>query len=307
MDGIINILKPPGMTSHDVVVFLRRLAGGKKTGHTGTLDPGAAGVLPICMGRATRIIQFLPDDKEYRTEITFGLATSTGDAFGEILYRGEAKQLTVDLVKEVLEGFRGEIFQVPPMTSAIRHQGKKLYQLARQGLEVQRQPRRVNIYSLRLIRMDRLGTPHPRALVDVVCSAGTYIRTLCIDLGERLGCGAYMSFLLRTRAGLFSISRAFTLEEADQLARQGNLERNLVTLDEALGHLPAVQVRQGAVAAVRSGNTLYWPGVVRVAGTVEAGQMVRLQVGPVLLAVARVEPDLRRPGCYQFHPVRVLT
>ncbi len=306
MDGILNILKPPGMTSHDVVAFVRRLVGGRKTGHTGTLDPGAAGVLVICVGRATRIIQFLPGDKEYRAEITFGLATSTGDAFGEVVYRHDATTLTRGTVEEALQDFVGEILQVPPMTSAIRYQGKKLYELARQGVEVERRPRRVNIYSLRLVRMDRLGTPHPRVLVDVACSAGTYIRTLCTDLGERLGCGAYMSFLLRTRVGGFPVTQALTLEEVEDLARQGRLFSKLVKLDRALEHLPCVYVRQGAVDRVKSGNPLYWPGVAAAPDFLQEGQLVRLCSDQALLAVARAVADPTRPGCHQFKPVRIL-
>ncbi|SHI43834.1 tRNA pseudouridine(55) synthase TruB [Desulfofundulus thermosubterraneus] len=306
MDGILNILKPPGMTSHDVVAFIRRLMDGGKTGHTGTLDPGAAGVLPVCVGRATRVIQFLPGDKEYRVEITFGRATSTGDAFGEVVYRGDAAALTSGALEEALRAFMGEIMQVPPMTSAVRHQGKKLYELARQGIEVKRQPRRVHIYSLRLVRMDRTGTPHPRALVDVACSAGTYIRALCTDLGQLLGCGAYMSFLLRTRAGVFSLDEALTLEEVQEFARQGRLSGKLVSLEQALEHLPPIYVRPGAVDRVKSGSPLYWPGVATAPDFLQEGQLVRLCAGRAVLAVARSVVDPERPGYYQFKPVRVL-
>ncbi|MQL52454.1 tRNA pseudouridine(55) synthase TruB [Desulfofundulus thermobenzoicus] len=306
MDGILNVLKPPGMTSHDMVAFIRRLVPGKKAGHTGTLDPGAAGVLPVCLGRATRIIQFLPGEKAYRAETTFGRATDTGDAFGRVVYRGDATGLTRRAIEEVLQTFCGQIRQVPPMTSAVHYAGKKLYQLARQGLEVERQPRLVTIHSLRLVRLTGEGSGQPKALVDVVCSAGTYIRTLIHDLGERLGCGAYMSFLLRIRAGPFSIHRAVTLEEVADMVREGNLAQNLVGLKEALGHMPAVQVQQRAVAAVRAGRPLYWPGVGGVEGCLQTGGLVRLTDGTELLAVARAELDPERAGRLKFLPVRVL-
>ncbi|MGB9826413.1 MAG: tRNA pseudouridine(55) synthase TruB [Desulfofundulus sp.] len=306
MDGILNILKPPGMTSHDVVAFVRRLVGGEKTGHTGTLDPGAAGVLPVCVGRATRVIQFLPGDKQYRVEITFGLSTSTGDAFGEVVHRGDATTLTGEALEEALQSFIGEIMQIPPMTSAVRYRGKKLYELARQGLEVKREPRRVKIYALRLVCMKHEGTPHPRAVVDVACSAGTYIRTLCSDLGQRLGCGAYMSFLLRTRAGTFSINEAITLEELEESARQGMLLRKLWNLGRVLEHLPSVYVRPGAVDRVGSGNLLYWPGVASAPDSLKEGQLVKLCTDRTILAVARSLADPERPGYYRFQPVRVL-
>ncbi|MBE3585625.1 tRNA pseudouridine(55) synthase TruB [Desulfofundulus thermocisternus] len=306
MDGILNILKPPGMTSHDVVDFIRRLLGGIKTGHTGTLDPGAAGVLPVCLGRATRVIQFLPNDKEYRVEIIFGLATSTGDTFGEVISRNSASSLTSEALEEVLRAFVGEIAQVPPMTSAVRYRGKRLYELARQGIEVHREPRQVSIYSLRLVQLYGTGTPHPRALVDVACSAGTYIRTLCADIGHLLGCGASMSFLLRTRAGIFSLEEALTLEEVEELFREGRLSGELVRLEQALEHFPAIHVRPGAVNSIKSGSPLYWPGVATAPEFLQEGQLVRLCTDRAVLAVARTVADSKRPGYYQFKPVRIL-
>jgi len=294
------------MTSHDVVAFLRRRCGQKKAGHTGTLDPGAAGVLPVCLGRATRLIQYLEHDKSYRAEIIFGFCTDTGDLFGRITGRGDARALTPRQVAAVLPEFTGEIAQVPPMTSAVRHQGRKLYELARRGVEVAREPRPVTIHRLRLAGGDGWGTPHPRALLDVTCSAGTYIRALCLDLGERLGCRATMSFLLRTRAGAFDLSGAVTLEELAAAAETGRLSGLLVDPAAALSHLPVVQVREAALPSVRHGNCLYPPGVAGTAGVIGPGAYVRLQAGGRLLAVARALPDESRPGCLCFQPATVL-
>lgn len=306
MDGIINVLKPPGMTSHDAVNFLRRQSGQKKAGHTGTLDPGAAGVLIICLGRATRLIQFMEHEKTYRAEITFGYSTDTGDIFGRITGAGDACGLTPERVARILPEFTGEISQVPPMTSAVRYKGKKLYELARRGIEVERTPRQVTIHRISLAAGTGWGTGRPRVLVDVECSAGTYIRSLCLDLGARLGCGATMSFLLRVRAGVFSLFGAVTLEELAAAAGKGLLAGLLTDAGAALAHLPAVQVRDSSVAAVQHGNCLYPPGVAGIQGIPEPGGMVRLRSGDKLLAVARACPDERRPGQYQFQPVTVI-
>ena len=304
MNGILNVLKPPGMTSHDVVDYIRRLTGIRKVGHTGTLDPAAAGVLPVCLGQATRIIRFLQDDKEYRVEVTFGVITTTGDGEGEIIERRDASALSGQSVKAVLSHFKGEIEQAPPMTSAVHYKGKRLYELARTGQVVERKPRRVNIYSLRLTHLVEWGTGTPRAFLDVVCSTGTYIRTLCMDMGQRLGCGAYMSFLLRVRAGVFVLSKTRTLEEVLALNKSGELESSLVSMNEALGHLKAVQVKTGAIPAVQSGNRLFPAGLIDFAEPeLPGGQLVRVCSGQCLLAVARVENDSTE---YFFQPVVVL-
>lgn len=307
MNGIINVLKPPGMSSHDVVNFIRRTFKIKKAGHTGTLDPGAAGVLVICLGTATRLAQFLlNDDKEYRAEITFGLATSSGDSFGEITAEGDASRLTEDTVRSVLPVFTGKIRQVPPMTSALKRQGKKLYELARSGLVVDRPARAVNIYSLDFIWGTGWGGPRPRALLHLTCSKGTYVRSLCADIGNYLGCGAYMSFLVRTRAGLFKISDSLTLEELAAAAEDGRLEDMVVTMSEALSHLPAVIVKSGAVPAVASGSKLYLPGVARLPEGLAEGSLVRLMGPEGLLAVAEADFDPENCERLIFKPVCVL-
>lgn len=306
MTGVLPVLKPPGMTSHDVVDFVRRLTGERRVGHAGTLDPGAAGVLVVCLGRATRLVQFFKDDKEYRAEVTFGCSTTTGDAFGEVVFEGWAADLTAARIEEALEAFRGEVWQVPPMTSALRHRGQRLYELARQGTEVERAPRRVHIYALRLVRTEGLGTSRPRALLDVACSGGTYVRSLCADLGKSLGCGAYMSFLLRTRAGIFTLHQCLTLEELRKRACEGRLEEALMPAGEALAHLPRVVVHPAAGKRVLDGGALFWPGVKEAPPALQEGELVRLYDGERFLAVARAAGDPQRPGRYYFQPVRVM-
>lgn len=307
MNGIVNVLKPPGMSSHDVVSFIRRTFGIKKAGHTGTLDPGAAGVLVVCLGAATRLAQFLLDeDKEYRAEITFGLATSSGDSFGDVTGEGDASWLTEDIVRSVLPKFTGEIRQVPPMTSALKMQGKKLYELARSGLVVDRPARAVRIHSLDFVWGTGWGGPRPKALLHLVCSKGTYVRSLCDDIGFHLGCGAHMSFLVRTRAGSFTISDSRTLEELRAAASEKRLEEKMIPMDEAISGFPAVVVKSGAVPAVASGSKLYLPGVAGLPGDLAEGDRVRL-IGPEgLLAVAETTFDPEDRERLIFKPVCVL-
>nr|PZN05282.1 MAG: tRNA pseudouridine(55) synthase TruB [Bacillota bacterium] len=236
MNGVINCLKPPGMTSHDVVDFIRKQLGTKKVGHGGTLDPGAAGVLPIFVGKATKAVEFFDDcDKEYVAEMTLGVTTDTGDNLGKVLEIRECEAEPASIV-ETFGKFVGKIQQIPPMYSAVRHKGKKLYELARQGITVERKPRTVEIYSIELIKYEK-----PRVLFKVSCSRGTYIRTLCEDIGRALGCGAHLSCLIRTKLGPFNISRAITLEEIKEKSPD-----ILVPLEEILSAFMAsatIQVR----------------------------------------------------------------
>lgn len=208
--GIVNVLKPPGVTSHDVVSYIRRVYGLKKVGHAGTLDPAAAGVLPVFLGPATRLIEFTADaDKAYRAELTFGYATDSGDDSGEVIASREGFSLPpADEIAAVLATFVGESEQIPPMHSAIKVGGRKLYELARAGIAVERQPRAVTISAISLVRLAA-----PTILFDVTCSKGTYIRTLCADIGARMGCPAVMSFLVRTRVGDFTLAEAKSFEE----------------------------------------------------------------------------------------------
>ena len=212
MDGFINALKPTGLSSHDVVDIVRRIFKQKRVGHAGTLDPAAAGILPVALGRAARLVEYMEGaDKSYRAEIAFGYATDTGDVYGEVT---ESVPKPVFPSEEELRGillrFVGEITQKPPVYSAIKVGGQRAYDLARQGAEVEIPARRVKIHRLELVHAD---PAHARILVDVDCGKGTYIRALCRDIGAALGLPATMRFLLRTRVGGFSLSDSYTLEE----------------------------------------------------------------------------------------------
>lgn len=222
MEGIINVLKPPGMTSSDVVVWMRRVLKTKKIGHTGTLDPGVAGVLPLCVGKGTRLAEYLTEQgKAYRAEVTFGVTTDTQDAFGKEVYQTEPDLKQSD-VERMLPNFLGKISQIPPMYSAVRKEGKHLYEYARQGLTIERAPREVFIYSLKLVKW--YEGELPRAILDIECSKGTYIRTISHDLGQALGCGAHMSNLLRVRSGPFQIQASWTLEEIEEAVSESTYD-----------------------------------------------------------------------------------
>ena len=246
MNGIINVLKPAGMTSFDVVGFLRKVAGQKKIGHTGTLDPSAVGVLPICLGNATRAIEFIIDkDKVYRAELTLGSATDTQDSSGKVIYSGEVEAGN-GRIEEAIMSFVGDIDQLPPMYSAIKIDGKKLYDIARQGGTVERQTRKIRIFDIKIIRIWEESGPEKimvkKVLFDVHCSKGTYIRTLCHDIGEKLGCGGHMSFLVRTRAGKYNLDNALTLEEIRELADCRQLEGSLTPVETVFEELDGIRL-----------------------------------------------------------------
>lgn len=230
MNGIINVLKPSQMTSHDVVSFIRKRFNMKKVGHTGTLDPNAAGVLPICIGNATRVAEYFNDfDKSYRAELTLGESTDTQDKYGETIATCE-KTVTKEQIEAVFESFRGDLKQTPPMFSALKQDGKKLYELARAGKVVERKQRDITVYDINILK----NYDNRRILFDVDCSKGTYIRTICNDIGEQLGTLGHTSFLMRTRVGEFDIKNAYTLNEIDELKEQDNLISMLMPLDTAL-------------------------------------------------------------------------
>ena len=238
VNGFINLLKPPGPTSHDMVAFVRRLLGIKRVGHAGTLDPLAAGILVIAVGKATRLISYLEGTKTYRGEITFGKTTSTLDAGGQIQSVSPVS-LQRRQLEDVLPQFTGPLMQVPPMVSAIKWRGQRLYSLARQGLEVERKPRPVVIHQLKLLSFAP-DTAHPRALVECTCSAGTYIRSLAADMGNVLGCGAYLSFLLRTQSGPFAIETSITPSEMETAVVDGSFSKCLLPPEKAVAYLAAI-------------------------------------------------------------------
>jgi len=249
MDGILCLDKPAEMTSFLCCAILRRLLGVKKVGHAGTLDPGATGVLPLLVGRGTKALDRLPiHDKRYTATMQFGATSDTLDIWGTAQETG-APLPTLAAIEAALPAFRGEILQVPPMTSALKKDGVRLYELARQGIEVEREARPVTIYELHILHYDETAG---RLTVDCHCSKGTYIRTLCDDLGRLLGCGAVMTSLRRTMAAGFDLSRCITLDEAKELAAAGQLAEHLLPVEKAFEVYPAVTV--SAPQAVRFGN-----------------------------------------------------
>ena len=220
MNGVINVNKPLGMTSHDVVYRLRKLLTIKKIGHTGTLDPDASGVLPMCIGRATKVADMLTaQDKQYIAEVTLGSATDTLDASGTVTETAEVN-VTPEEISCAVREFVGDIEQIPPMYSAIKIDGKKLYELAREGKEIERKPRQVRIENIEILSID---LENNKFSMKVDCSKGTYIRTLCDDIGRKLGCFAHMSALERTRSGRFDIAESYTLERIEEMFENEDL------------------------------------------------------------------------------------
>ncbi len=274
MDGILNINKAAGMTSHDVVAKIRKLLKQKRVGHAGTLDPSASGVLPICVGQGTRVAEYLSESgKAYQAEIILGVVTDTYDSEGTIVRTTDMAEILnlneingppvgADLsrpspiyrpdrarIEEVLQQFIGQQMQTPPQYSAIKIQGRPAYKLARAGEEIPLQPRPITIYQLEILQW----LP-PRLILAIECSKGTYIRSLAYDLGEQLGCGGHLGALVRTRSGPFSISESITLEELEQAIEAGTVQEYLHPADLALQQYPALMLDDAAVERVLHGN-----------------------------------------------------
>ena len=255
MNGIINLLKPPGMSSNGATVFLRKLLNEKRVGHAGTLDPGAAGVLVVLAGRSARLSQFLMDHpKRYVAEICFGARTDTLDSYGKVLER-RACSICQEQLQAALPPFLGEIEQIPPDYSAVKIDGRPAYQLARKGVEVRKKARRVRIFSIRIL--ERTG--ENRFLLDVVCSKGTYIRTLLEDIAKHMGQIAYTSFLLRTASGSFEIEQAYTVDEVKQLAMAGDFSF-LLSPERALMELEEVRLPGRYAFALQNGQRIAFDG-----------------------------------------------
>ncbi|MGE4282199.1 MAG: tRNA pseudouridine(55) synthase TruB [Clostridia bacterium] len=253
MNGIVSLIKPGGMTSHDMVSFVRKCTGIKKVGHTGTLDPGAAGVLPICIGKATKTADLITaQQKQYRAELKLGITTDTQDSYGKIISEKKV-DVSIEAIEEVINAFKGTIKQVPPMYSAIKINGQKLYELARKGLEVERKAREVILDEIKIIKVD---LQNATVLLDVVCSKGTYIRTLCYDIGQKLGCGAHMSFLLRTRSGLFDIEHSVTVEQFKQHIDKKEWNDILIPIDQMFSDYSSITVVGRAEKKVNNGNPI---------------------------------------------------
>ena len=251
-DSIVNLFKPVGPTSFDMVCSVRRILGVKKAGHIGTLDPAADGVLPICLNRSTRIIQFLsPLQKTYRATLELGSETDTQDATGRKVSTKDPSLVNETKIKQVFQTFVGEKDQIPPMYSAKKKNGIPLYKLARNGINIARDPVKITVYSIDFIKKEE-----NQVLFEVRCSAGTYIRTLSHDIGKKLGCYAHMVRLTRTKVGLFSLGRTLTLEELKVAYEEGSLPEKLLPLEEALNFLPAIRVKEEYLESVSHGVAL---------------------------------------------------
>lgn len=252
LNGIINIYKEKNYTSHDVVNIVRKTLNKVKTGHTGTLDPQAEGVLPICIGKATKIADYIASDiKEYIAEIKFGITTSTQDSTGDIIEKKDVLCSNEEILNAVLS-FKGEYMQTPPMYSALKVNGKKLYEIAREGKIIERKKRLINIYNIELLNFIQTD----KALIKVLCSKGTYIRTLCNDIGEKLNCGAHMSSLIRTRAGNFYIKDSIKLDEFKKLVQNGETSQYLQPIDKVLHDYKKIIVNKNMNKLLYNGNKI---------------------------------------------------
>lgn len=250
--GIINVYKEKGYTSHDVVAKLRGIAGQKKIGHTGTLDPDAVGVLPVCLGRATKVCDLLTDkDKVYEAVLLLGKETDTQDTSGEVLVSKDISTLTEEQVREAVLSFVGDYEQIPPMYSALKVNGKKLYELAREGKVVERKARPVKILDIEILEMSL-----PRVRMTVACSKGTYIRTLCHDIGQKLSCGGCMEELKRTKVSCFEIKDSLTLEEIRNKKDEGSLDEILTPIDAMFSEYQRMVVDEKWELLAYNGNPL---------------------------------------------------
>ena len=250
INGVINIYKERGFTSHDVVAKLRGILKQKKIGHTGTLDPDAEGVLPVCLGKGTRLCDMLTDhSKVYEAVLLLGQSTDTQDVSGTVLQEASV-EVSEEEVREAIMSFVGPYDQIPPMYSALKVNGKKLYELAREGKTVERKSRKVTIYQIHIKEIQL-----PRVRMEVTCSKGTYIRTLCHDIGQKLGCGGCMKELLRTRVERFGLEDSIRLGEIAQLQKEGILEEKIIAIDEMFPTYAQVVLPPKTAAAVRNGNS----------------------------------------------------
>lgn len=294
MNGFLNIDKPQGLTSFDIVRELKKVLPRKiKLGHLGTLDPMAQGVLPVAVGHATRVIQYIGDDnKEYIAEMTFGGISDTQDAWGNLILTGK-NNLDIEKLNQVLKSYRGVIEQVPPMYSAVHHNGQRLYELARKGITVERAARQVEVKSLDVLQIN-LSDRLPCVRMKIACSKGTYIRTLCHDIGEKLGTGAFLSSLLRTKVGVFNIGDAYNIEHVKN--NTDNIDKLLLPVDYPLVHMPGIKLNS-EVKYILNGNSVEWDE------TYETGQNIRVYTpDEKLIAIAAASND---NGRTEIKPVKV--
>lgn len=297
MDGIINVYKEKGYTSHDVVAKLRGILKMKRIGHTGTLDPDAEGVLVVCIGKGTKLVDMITDkDKSYKAVLKLGITTDTQDMSGNII---EKKEVSVDRarVEEVINSFIGEISQLPPMYSAIKVGGKKLYEYARQGMEIERQPRRVEIKDIKIL--DYNESEH-EVTVLVDCSKGTYIRTLLHDIGQALACGGAMKELTRIRVGSFSIDNALRLSDISELVKNGRLKDHIIPIENMFASLGRVIIKKDYNKLVHNGNVFNY-NMVQLQDGQDCEKMRVYDADGVFIGIYRYDKEAR-----VYKPVKML-
>jgi tRNA pseudouridine55 synthase len=272
LNQVVNLYKPSGPTSFSMVHSVKKILGVKKAGHIGTLDPMAEGILPICLNQSTRIIQFLsPLSKHYQCTMTLGAATDTQDSTGKSIFEGDTSGVTETQVKDILKGFVGEQMQVPPMYSAKKNKGIPLYKLARNGINIERKPVTVHFYSIDFINMDGNEVEF-----EAHCSAGTYLRTLCHDIGEKLGCGAHMSRLIRKQVGVFDQVSSVSPEALKTANNNGQLEGVLFPVEKVLKFLPEIRINDDFVKPLANGNALPKFSLLAFPEKFEPGMVMRV-------------------------------
>jgi tRNA pseudouridine55 synthase len=286
MNGIINVLKPPGMTSHDIIYFMRKRLKIKKIGHTGTLDPEAAGVLPVCVGKSTKAVQFITDKKKkYRATIKFGVKTETYDKYGTVIDTVAVNGIDMEKLQNALEDFRGVIKQMPPIYSAIKVAGKKLYQYALDEEAVLIQEREVEIYSIEIVDYNNKD----EVVIDIECSKGTYIRSICYDLGMKMGCGAAMWQLVRLESTPFVIQNSYTLEEIDRAVESGTIDNMLLSVDIIFKELSMIEIKTTARSAAMNGCLIYGMGTIQDIEAYEDGIETRIYCDEEFLGIGTIK------------------
>ncbi len=287
MDAVISINKHRDITSQDTVTRVKRILKVKKAGHTGTLDPMATGLMLVCVNRATRLASYLSDlDKEYRAVMKLGETTDTQDAYGRVIEMYDRLEVGRTLIEDTLKSFQGRILQQPPMFSALKHKGKPLYKYARKGIEIERRHREVNIYSIDLLNIDL-----PLVTFRVLCSKGTYIRTLCNDAGRKLGTGAHLFELQRTAIGQFNINNSLTLEEIETAGRNLTTDKGVYTMDAALSRLPELKIKESQVRGVTHGNPVRPDNIREFPDDLKTASGIRIKSPDgALLAIGRFSP-----------------
>ena len=288
MDLIVSVNKPKDISSHDAVRKVKKILHAKKAGHTGTLDPMATGLLIICTNRATRLADYFSSlHKEYRAIMKLGEATDTQDACGRVVTKEDASNIDSDRIKRAVNSFKGRMLQLPPMFSALKHQGKPLYKLARKGIEIERKPREVNIYQIELLDINI-----PYVEFKAICSKGTYIRTLCDDIGKKLGVGAHLFELERTAVGQFCLSESLTIEELKSVDMEKLNCKGIYTKDNALSWMPELKIEMSLVKSIKNGVPIEVSRLSGISDEIKSARGIRIKSpGDELIAVASYRAD----------------